>query len=199
MDFGVQSLEASYHGRSAGPLEYQNALYSQYDTGLSHGMIPPPYLQHAGYVSDVSKQPGLDNSIRPSPPASPSTFSHSYGHPPSTISTASGPSAQSTGSSAGGSPRTSMGSQIPPQAKWPDSMTGLNIGPGIVGNDLGLQDPYASDEFQQNMAMCEPKYQGFVGTYEILFSALCYVSCAAIRYLHLHALAATPSCGDATP
>lgn len=164
VDFGLQYFGAPCQDPSTGPLDYQDVVYPAYNAIPSHTMNPPHYFQRSAYANEALKNPSNENLMRPSPPASPSTFSHSYRHAPSTMSSASGPSAQSTGSSAGGSPPASMNPQMHQPAKWSDPLSGLNIDPGIVNTDLALQDPYAVDEFHQTMALNEPKYQGFVGT-----------------------------------
>ena len=156
---------ATIHGSSR-DTHHASSLFNSYDATLSYNLGPSNYPQQQFTGLDAAKQATSDIASRPTPSVSPSSFSQSYDQPPSTMSSTSGASAHSTGSSAHGSPHITSAHQLPYHNKWSDSFHGLGIGPSIVTNDAGLHENFQVPNFEQDVALHEHNYQGFVGECE---------------------------------
>ena len=101
---------------------------------------------------------------RQTPPGSPSpSISQAFDHPPSTLSSASGASAQSTASSADGSPYASATHILPYEDKWSGPLQGLGIAPGIVSSESFSQDSFPSANFEHDLMLENNKFPNYVG------------------------------------
>ena len=108
---------------------------------------------------------------RQSPSGSPSpSISQAFDNPPSTLSSASGASAQSTASSTDGSPYASTTHALPYEDKWSGPFHGLGIAPGIVSSDSFGQDSFPPANFENDLMLEESKFPNFVGEYGNSFS-----------------------------
>lgn len=117
------------------------------------------------FVVDVPKDGERMNrrQFTPSGSRSPS-ISQSLDHPPSTLSSTSGASAQSTASSAAGSPYSHDTNHIPSQEHWTDSHQGLGIAPGIAHNEGFGSDLYPLTNIDNDLIFSEEKFpNNFVG------------------------------------
>ena len=120
-------------------------------------------------VEETVRQPTQQNisSGSPSPSVS-QIFDH-----PSTLSSASGASAQSTASSARGSPYSSAVHNIPYQEKWPEPLHGLGIDPEIVNEEAFRNDLFHPRNIDSDIVAGGSKFADYVGEYHDKFSSLC--------------------------
>lgn len=101
----------------------------------------------------------------PSSTTSPSV-SRSFDHPPSTLSSASGASAQSATSSAVGSPFSHTTSNLPGQEHWVDSQQGLGIAAGLIANESYGHEVYSLNHLEHDLNISGDKFSNFVGELE---------------------------------
>ncbi|KAL9130962.1 MAG: hypothetical protein Q9217_001008, partial [Psora testacea] len=146
-------------------LEQTTTSYDSYDSLPSHTLGPSDYYHTPQYTFNSSKEPTGESAHRPTPSASPSSFSQTYDHPPSVMSSASGASGQSTSSSADASPHTHPTHQFPYHDKWAEPLHGLGLGPGIVNHDSAGHELYPVNDFDHDMSLAENKGQYCVGEY----------------------------------
>ncbi|KAG8526894.1 uncharacterized protein KY384_008323 [Bacidia gigantensis] len=144
----------------------------------SYADVPPNALNSSHYfqpppaVFDVTQQHNGEAVLRPTPSASPSSFSQPFDHPSSIMSSASGASAQSTSSSSGGSPQPPPSHHLTQHGKWSEPLHGLGIGPGIVNTDSAAHETYPLHGFERDMNLDDQKYQNYVGEFQINSSTL---------------------------
>lgn len=101
---------------------------------------------------------------RQTPSGSPSpSISQAFDHPPSTMSSASGASAQSTASSADGSPYASATHVLPYEDKWPGPLLGLGIAPKIVSSESFNQDSFPPANFASDSMLENSEFPNYVG------------------------------------
>lgn len=93
---------------------------------------------------------------------SPST-SQTFDHPPSTVSSASGASAQSTASSADGSPYANATHNLPYEEKWPEPLHGLGLAPEIVTTEGFNNDSFPPSNFDHELMLEGNKFANYVG------------------------------------
>lgn len=107
------------------------------------------------------------------PSGSPSpSISQSFDHPPSILSSTSGASAQSTASSAAGSPYSHDTNHVPSQENWTESHRGLGIVPGIAPNEGFGSDLYPLTSMDNELVFSEDKFpNNFVGESRKIFSS----------------------------
>lgn len=129
---------------------YLDGSYTSYD---SHPPMPVFSNQHT-YP--------LDHTIKQQYSESDSPASHSFECPPPHLSTASesGASAQSTSSSAMGSPSMNPNYQ---QDSWATMGAGLGLAPGIVQADSFVQEPFVTSGFETEGILAPEKLSGCVG------------------------------------
>ena len=107
---------------------------------------------------------------RQTPSGSPSpSISQAFDQPPSTLSSASGASAQSTASSTDGSPYASATHVLPYEDKWSGSLHGLGIAPGIVSSESFCQDSFPPANFENDLMPEDSKFPNYVGECEKIF------------------------------
>lgn len=125
------------------------------------------------FVVDGSKENERLNQRQFTPSGSPSpSISQSFDHPPSILSSTSGASAQSTASSAAGSPYSHDINQVPSQEHWTESHQGLGIAPGNAHNDGFGSDLYPLTEINNDLVFSEDKFpNNFVGESRKIFSS----------------------------
>lgn len=122
-----------------------------------------PFEAHKGIVGQsLSRHP---SSGSPSP-----SVSQTFDHPPSTLSSASGASAQSTASSADGSPYANATHSLPYQEKWPEPLHGLGIAPEIANGEGFNNDPFPPTNFDNDLMLEGSKFANYVGEYHKNFS-----------------------------
>lgn len=105
------------------------------------------------------------------PSGSPSpSISQAFDHPPSTLSSASGASAQSNDSSTDGSPYASATHVLPYDDKWSGPLHGLGIAPGIVSSESFCQDSFPPANFENDLILEDSKFPSYVGKCDNTFS-----------------------------
>ena len=105
------------------------------------------------------------------PSGSPSpSISQAFDHPPSTLSSASGASAQSNDSSTDGSPYASATHVLPYDDKWSGPLHGLGIAPGIVSSESFCQDSFPPANFENDLILGDSKFPSYVGKCDNTFS-----------------------------
>lgn len=165
----------------------QNAVSNM----LRHGDISgqastsyEPYPPVSAYSSATSAYFGAQNMpyetrkgnmARPmrgqTPSGSPSpSISQAFDHPPSTLSSASGASAQSNDSSTDGSPYASATHVLPYDDKWSGPLHGLGIAPGIVSSESFCQDSFPPANFENDLILEDSKFPTYVGKCDNTFS-----------------------------
>lgn len=133
MHFGA-STHSDFQHHYSGSSSYDSypPLYSA---------APQIYYNAPRYHVEVGKgQATPEQRYTPVGSPSPST-SQAFDYPPSTLTSASGASAHSTASSAGGSPYSHNTNTLPGHEQWTESRRGLGLAPGIMRNDGFGQDP----------------------------------------------------------
>lgn len=175
-----------------------SAAYDTYPSASAFSTSASSFYDAPNFIFDAPKE--SERSARrytPSGPPSPS-ISHSFDHPPSVISSASGASVQSTASSVVGSPYSHATSNIPGQEQWTDSHQGLGIAPGIVHNEGYGHEIYPINPIENEIAFESNKFpSSFVGESKNLSSSMS-TSCS-ISPLASSCLASqrpTPSCSS---
>lgn len=126
------------------------------------------------YAVGISKENDGLNQQRFTPGGSPSpSISQSFDHPPSILSSTSGASAQSTASSAVGSPYPHDTSQVLGHDNWSESHQGLGIAPGISQHEGFGTDLFPLADLGSEVVFDENKYSSnsFVGESSKIFSS----------------------------
>lgn len=126
------------------------------------------------YAVGISKENDRLNQQRFTPGGSPSpSISQSFDQPPSILSSTSGASAQSTASSAVGSPYPHDTSQVSGHDNWSESHQGLGIAPGISQHEGFGTDLFALADLSSEVVFDENKYSSnsFVGESSKIFSS----------------------------
>lgn len=137
--------------------------YEPYTPVSAYSFAPSAYFGPQNVLYETQKgNPGRSmlqqiSSGSPSP-----SNSQAFDPPPSTLSSASGPSAQSTASSNNGSPYASATHALPNEDKWSGPLHGLGI-PGIVSSEGFNQDPFPPANFENDLMLEESKFANFVG------------------------------------
>ena len=128
----------------------------------SHALLDAPKEQSR----PVHQQRGT-----PSGSASPS-IPHSFDNPPSIMSSTSGASAQSTASSAVGSPYSLSTQALPGQEQWAETVQGLGLAPDIVHNDGLGQDFFSRPTLDGDYSYRDGKLpDSFVGESSVFQSS----------------------------
>lgn len=132
-------------------------------------------------VVDVPKEDERLNQRQFTPSGSPSpSISQSFDHPPSILSSTSGASAQSTASSAAGSPYSHDTNHVPSQELWMESHHGLGIASGIPHNEGFGSDLYPLTNIENELVFSDDKFpNNFVGESRKIFSSSISTSGAA--------------------
>lgn len=126
------------------------------------------------YAVGFSKENERLNQQRFTPCGSPSpSISQSFDQPSSLLSSTSGASAQSTASSAVGSPYTHDTSQVSGHENWSESHQGLSIAPGISHHDRYGAELFPLPDLSSEVVFDEDKYSSnsFVGESSKIFSS----------------------------
>ena len=126
------------------------------------------------YAVGISKENDRLNQQRFTPGGSPSpSISQSFDQPPSILSSTSGASAQSTASSAVGSPYPHDTSQVSGHDNWSESHQGLGIAPGISQHEGFCADLFPLADLSSEVVFDENKYpsNSFVGESSKIFSS----------------------------
>lgn len=133
------------------------------------------------FAVDIPKENERLNQRQFTPSGSPSpSISQSFDHPPSILSSTSGASAQSTASSAAGSPYSHDTNHVPNQEHWTESHQGLGIAPGIAHNEGFGSDLYQLTNIDNDLVFSEDKFpNNFVGESRKIFSSSISTSSAA--------------------
>lgn len=148
--YGDFSGEASTSYEPYPPVSAYSSAPSAY-----FGAQNVPYETHKGNMGRLLR--------RQTPSGSPSpSISQAFDHPPSTLSSASGASAQSTASSTDGSPYASATHVLPYEDKWSDSLHGLGIAPGIVSSETFSQDSFPPANFETDLMLEDSKFPNYV-------------------------------------
>lgn len=155
-----------------------HANYDTYPSDSAFSTSTSSLYDAPNFVFDAPKEiERLAHRYTPSGTPSPS-ISHSLDHPPSILSSTSGASAQSTASSAVGSPYSHATSNIPGQEQWADSHRGLGITPGINQNEGYGHDIYPTNQIESEIDFDSAKFPGsFVGESKD-FSSSASMSCS---------------------
>lgn len=138
--------------------------YESYPPVSAYSSAPSAYFE-APNMPYESQKGNMGRPLRrQTPSGSPSpSISQAFDHPPSTLSSASGASAQSTASSADGSPYASAAHILPYEDKWPGPLHGLGIAPGIVSSESFSQDSFPPANFENDLMLENSKFPHYVG------------------------------------
>lgn len=117
------------------------------------------------FIVDAPQDNFKYNSYRHTPPRSPSqSATHSFDHPPSTMSSTSGASIQSANSSAVGSPYSRSHHVVASQDHWAETGHGLGIGPSILSQDSFYPGDYVTRSLEHEVIFAQEKLPSdFVG------------------------------------
>ena len=138
--------------------------YEPYPPLSTYSSAPSAYFGAQNVPYEAQKGNMGRPMRRQTPSGSPSpSNSQAFDHPPSTLSSASGASAQSTASSTDGSPYASATHVLPYEDKWSASLHGLGIAPGIVSSESFSQDPFPPTNFENDLMLEDSKYPNYVG------------------------------------
>ena len=138
--------------------------YESYPPVSTYSSAPSAYFRAQNLPYETQKA-NMGRPLRqqtPSGSPSPSN-SQAFDHPPSTLSSASGASAQSTASSADGSPYASATHVLPYEDKWSGPLHGLGIAPGIVNSESFNQDSFPPANFDHDLVLEDSKFSNYVG------------------------------------
>lgn len=155
---GLTGTYDSYPSTAA----FSNSSLNYYEGGA---------LNYAGF----SKENERLNQQRFTPCGSPSpSISQSFDQPPSILSSTSGASAQSTASSAVGSPYPHDTSQVSGHENWSESHQGLGIAPGISQLEGYGTELFPLTDLSSEVVFDEDKFSSssFVGESSKIFSSL---------------------------
>ena len=178
--------------------------YESYPQFAAYSSAPPGCFvaRNAPFEAPKSGQ-FLQRHNRSGPP-SPST-SQTFENPSSNMSSASGVSAQSTASSADGSPYANPTHSLPYQEKW--EPLGLGLGPEIVNTEASGYNCFQSTSFDNEFMLEDSKFAHCVGEYEKTFppsfptshSVTSSMSSGSASQSHLPALCSSPLALDTKP
>ena len=117
------------------------------------------------FIVDAPQDHFKHDSYRYTPPRSPSnSATHSFDHPPSTMSSTSGASVQSANSSAVGSPYSRSTHIVPPQEPWTETRHGLGLGPGAASQESFYSGEYVTRGLEHDVLYAPEKFPSdFVG------------------------------------
>lgn len=117
------------------------------------------------FIVDAPQDTLKHNSYRYTPPRSPSnSASHSFDHPPSTMSSNSGASVQSANSSTVGSPYSRSIHIVPSQEPWTERGHGLGFGPSILSQESFYPGEYVTRSLEHEVIYAQEKLPSdFVG------------------------------------
>ena len=160
-------------------------------TSTSYDAYPPAsafshsasnyYSGALSFVVDAPKENERANKSQITSSGSPSP-SISFDQPPSILSSTSGPSVNSTPSSAVGSPYSHDTNPVQGQERWTESHQGLGIAPGIAHNEGFGTDLYPLTNLDNDLVFNEDKFSGsFVGESRKIFSSSISASAASAR------------------
>ncbi|CAD6593792.1 MAG: hypothetical protein ASARMPRED_007953, partial [Alectoria sarmentosa] len=139
--------------------------YESYPPVCAYSSAPSAYFGAQNVPYEVQKGNMGRPLRRQTPSGSPSpSISHGFDHPPSTLSSASGASAQSTASSADGSPYASATHVLPFEDKWSRPPHGLGIAPGIVSSENFSQDSFPPANFENGLMLEDSKFPNYVAS-----------------------------------
>jgi len=127
------------------------------------GAVNAPFEAPKGTVGHSLRRNPSSGSPSPS-------VSQAFDHLSSTLSSASGASAQSTASSADGSPYANATHSLPYQEKWPEPLRGLGIAPEILNGESFSNDRFPSSNFETDLLLEGGKFPHYVGEYRNHFS-----------------------------
>ncbi len=158
--------------------QHSSDLASTYDSFPSALAFSSNYYGSGGefdYGGEVHKEAERSNQQQFTPSGSPSpSVSQSFDHPPSILSSTSGASAQSTASSAVGSPFPhEMNHNTPGQELWFESHQGLGIAAGVSRDEDFGGDLLTYSDLNGELVYDENKYplDSFVGESIKIFSS----------------------------
>ena len=138
--------------------------YEPYTPVSAYSFAPSAYFGAQNVLYETQKGNPGRSMLRQTSSGSPSpSNSQAFDHPPSTLSSASGPSAQSTASSNNGSPYASATHALPNEDKWPGPLHGLGIAPGIVSSEGFSQESFPPANFETELTLEDSKFASFVG------------------------------------
>ena len=138
--------------------------YESYPPVSAYSSAPSAYFGAQNEPYETQKGSMARPLRRQTPSGSPSpSISQALDHPPSTLSSASGASAQSTASSADGSPYASATHVVPYEDKWSGALHGLGIAPGIVSSESFTQDSFPPANFEHDLMLVDSKFPNYVG------------------------------------
>ncbi len=162
------------HGDFSG---HAGTSYESYQPVSAYSSTPSTYFGAHNVPYETQKGNMGRPMRRQSPPGSPSpSISQTFDHPPSTLSSASGASAQSTASSTDGSPYASATHILPYEDKWSGPLHGLGIAPGIVNSESFTQDSFPPANFENDLMLEESKFPDYVGECKNDFSSSVSIS-----------------------
>ena len=157
------------HGNFSGQ---SSTSYESYPPVSAYSSGPSAYFGAQNMPYETQKGNMGRPLRRQTPSGSPSpSISQAFDHPPSSLSSASGASAQSTASSTDGSPYASATHVLPYEDKWPGPLHGLGIAPGIVSSESFTQDSFPSANFESDLMLDDGKFPNYVGECEQDFSS----------------------------
>ena len=171
-DFGVllpnrfSANDMDNHQDFAGHVNTSYDAYpsvSAYSSGF-FGAPDDPYDAQKKIIGHALRRDPSSGSPSPSNP-------QAFDHPSSTLSSASGASAQSTASSADGSPYVNASHNLPYPEKWPEPLHGLGLAPEIVDGKSFHNDQFPTSQFENDLALEGNKFPDYVGEYRAKFSS----------------------------
>lgn len=138
--------------------------YESYPPVSAYSSAPSSYFGAQNVPYETQKGNMGRPMRRQTPSGSPSpSISQAFDHPPSTLSSASGASAQSTASSTDGSPYASATHVLPYEDKWSGPLHGLGIAPGIFSSENFSQDSFPPANFEKELMLEDSKFPNYVG------------------------------------
>ena len=145
--------------------------YESYPPVAAYSSAPSAYFGAQNVPYETQKGNMGRPMRRQTPSGSPSpSISQAFDHPPSTLSSASGASAQSTASSTDGSPYASATHVLPFEDKWSGPLHGLGIAPGIVNSESFSQESFPPANFENDSMLEDGKFPDYVGECGTFFS-----------------------------
>ena len=144
-----------------------NTSYESHVPLSAYSSVPSTYFAAQKVAYETQKGNMGRPMQRQTTSGSPSpSFSQAVDHPSSTMSSASGASAQSTTSSTDGSPYTSATHVLPYEDKWPGPLHGLGIAPGIVSSESISHESFPPANFENDLMLEDSKFPNYVGECE---------------------------------
>lgn len=182
LDMFESKQDDSFDGLAYSTLEMHHRLSDltdTYDSYPSTAAFPNSSLNYyeggaLNYAVGFSKENDRLNQQRFTPCGSPSpSVSQSFDQPPSILSSTSGASAQSTASSAVGSPYPHDPSKVSGHDNWSESHQGLGIATGISQHEGYGTDIFPLTDLSSEVVFDDDKYSShsFVGESSKIFSS----------------------------